>query len=445
MAPGPAGPDGRWGIADALAWLESHVNLEALAGGAPGTPTTPPSLDRMRRLVALLGEPQRAYPVVHVTGTNGKGSTARIASTILGAHGLSVGLYTSPDLGRVHQRIARDGEPIDDVAFAEVLGRLATVEAVMGERLTRFEILTAAAFLWFADVAVDAAVIEVGMAGRWDATNVADGRVAVVTNVSLDHTDYLGPTTEGIAKEKAGIIKPGSTVVLGETDPALAAIFRAEPAAAVWERDVAFGCTANRVAVGGRLVDLYTPGARYSDVLLPLHGAHQADNAAAAVAACEAFLGRPIDPEVLAAALAAVRVPARFEVLGRQPLVVVDGAHNPAGAAAAARTLDEDFAATAGRVLVVGMNRGRDPLEMLQGLAADRARLVVATQPDWVRALPAEEVATAARALGVAVEVVPAVPAAVQRGVAAAAPDEVVLVTGSLYVVSEARLALGAD
>jgi dihydrofolate synthase/folylpolyglutamate synthase len=362
-------------------------------------------LDRMRRMVELMGDPQRAYPVIHLTGTNGKGSTARMITALLSALGLSVGTYTSPDLERVNERLAWNGEPIADEDLVQVLDAVGDLEVALDEPPTRFEILTAAAFGWFADVAVDVAVVEVGLGGRWDATNVADGRVAVVTNVSLDHQDVIGPTRADIAREKAGIIKPDSTLVLGETDPKLVEIFRSVKAREVWQRDTDFGCVQNRLAHGGRLLELRTPAASYEDVLLPVHGAHQGDNAAAALAAAQALFGAPIEDDVVAEAFASVRLPGRLEVVDRHPLVVLDGAHNPAGARALAGALDEAFPEQTGRIVVIGLLRGRDPSAMLVGLDAAKARLVVACPPPSPRALPAADLVAAARGLGVEAEV----------------------------------------
>jgi dihydrofolate synthase/folylpolyglutamate synthase len=424
-----------WTIERALAALEEHVNLESLVSGVHD----PPTLDRMARLCALMGDPQRAYPVLHVTGTNGKGSTTRMATALLQAAGLSVGTYTSPHLERVHERISWNGEPIGDLALAEAVGAIVELEAATGVRPSWFELVTATAFRWFADIAVEAAVLEVGLLGRWDATNVADASVAVVTNVGLDHTDYAGPTRLDIAREKGGIVKPGSVLVLGETDPSLRGALTAGGPAEVWSRDADFGCDANRVAVGGRLLDLRTPGASYRDVFVPLHGAHQGDNAAAAVAAVEAFFGRPLDEEVVAEALGSVQVPGRFEVVGRHPLVVLDGAHNPDGARAAAETMAADFSSAGGVVLVVGMNRGREPAEVLAALGAGSARLVVTCAADWPKAVPAAELAEAARALGAEAESAPSVAEAIRRAIAVASPEDAVLITGSLYVVGDAR------
>ncbi|MEX2660243.1 MAG: Mur ligase family protein [Acidimicrobiales bacterium] len=421
-------------------WLESHVNMEAQAPNR----VTEPSLDAMRQLSALLGDPQEASPVIHITGTNGKGSTARIASALLATHDLGVGLYTSPDLERLNERIARNDHPIDDEALTEALTAVAAVEEMSGIRPSRFDILTLAALRWFADVAVDISVLEVGMAGRWDSTNIADAAVAVITNVSLDHTEVLGPSREHIAREKAGIIKDGSILVLGETDPDLLPIFEeADPSELLLAgRD--FEVLENDIAVGGRLLAFRTPMAVYDEVFLPLHGAHQGENAAVAMVAVEAFFGRPTDPEVLQRAFESVTVPGRFEVVGRQPLVILDGAHNAAGAHAAAITLD-DFDVPGSRLLVVGMSQGRDPVEMLEVLAEGEVALVVACAADYPRAMPAAEVAEAAGEVGVDVVVAKDVGDALDKAGEAAGTDDLILVTGSLYVVGEARRRLGVS
>lgn len=430
---------------EARDWLDGHIDFEAKVPSRRALPT----LDRMRELLHLLGEPQHAYPAVHLTGTNGKGSTAAMTSSLLTAKGLSVGTYTSPNLARVNERLAQAGEPIDDAALTEVLGSLALLEPLLAERPTRFELLTAAAFAWFAEEAVDAAVVEVGVGGTWDATNVVDGQVAVLTNISYDHTEILGPTLEGIAADKAGIVKPGSTVVVGETDPHLVSIIRSVAdsagAAQVWVRGEEFECTADRLAVGGRLVDVRTPGGHYGELLVPLHGAHQSDNAACALAAAEAFFGAPLEEDLAAEGLAAVRVPGRLEVLGRRPLRLVDGAHNVAGTEALSRSLRDDFSVGGERVAVVGMLSGRDPSAMLAPLAAAGVGTVVACSPDSPRALPAEVVAEAGRSLGLRVVVAGSVADAVAVACSTVDEDGLVVVTGSLYVVADARAALGED
>lgn len=395
----------------------------------------------MREMCGVLGDPQQDQPTVHITGTNGKGSVARMVTALISAHDLPVGTYTSPHLETINERISRNGEPISDAALAAVLTDLAGIETLLEHTPSYFEVLTAAAFRWFSDEAVAAAVVEVGLLGRWDATNVADGLVAVLTNIGHDHTDGVGDWRRRIAEEKSGIVKPGSTFVLGERDPALEPIFQATSAREIWRRDDDFGCAASRLAVGGRMVDLRTPGGSYDHLFLALHGEHQGENAAVALAAAEAFFDRPLDPELVAEAFAGVQNPGRFEVVARDPLLVLDGAHNLDGARAAAATLDEGFAVTGARRLVVGTLAGRDPRELLVALGAADAAEVVCCSPDSPRALPAEELAASVRALGGTPRVVTEVGPALESALAAADASDVILVTGSLYTVGAARAA----
>ena len=321
---------------EARAWLEAHISVEAGAR-VSGAGQRLVAIDRMWPLVELLGSPQLEYPAVHLTGTNGKTSTARMTTALLMAAGLSTGAYTSPHLQRVNERMGWNGDPIDDDTFADQLSAVAAIEDFLPDRPSHFEILTAAALRWFSDVAVDVAVVEVGLGGTGDATNVVDGRVAVVTNVSVDHVDYIGPTVRDIANEKAGIVKPGSVLVLGETDPDLAAPFLDRGADRVFTRGIDFGVIENALAVGGRVVGLFTPTTEYHGVFLPLHGAHQAHNAALALTAAESFLGGALEHDTVVSAFASVRSPGRLEVVGRRPLVLLDGAHNVAGALALRR------------------------------------------------------------------------------------------------------------
>jgi dihydrofolate synthase/folylpolyglutamate synthase len=406
-----------------------------------------PTLLRMQRLVDVLGHPQAASPVIHVTGTNGKTSTARCLTSLLTAKGLRVGTFTSPHLERINERIATDGEPIDDASLADILAQLAAVEPLLGSvsdgRLTWFEILTGAAMLWFADRPVDVAVYEVGMGGRWDATNVADAAVSAVTNVGLDHIEFLGPTRLDVAGEKAGVVKPGSVLVLGEQDPDLLPIFEAQEPASVWLAGRDYDCYRNQLAVGGRSLDIRTPGATYEGVWLDLHGSYQGHNFAIALAAAEAFFGAPLDDRLVRRAAGTVRSPGRLEIVGQSPLVVLDGAKNLEGATAAAAAVAEEFGAAASEILVVGMLKGKDPAQMLAALGAHRARLVVACPAPSPRTQPSSVVGAAARALGVPTVVeTEGIPEALGVAFGAAAPDDLVLVTGSLYVVGAARAAL---
>ncbi len=442
--------EGAGSISEVRAWLDGHINLEQ--GDLPGgdLPAVPaPTLDRIRVLVELLGDPQNAYPIVHVTGTNGKSSTSRMVAALLAAKGLSVGLYTSPHLTDLEERLVWNGAPIEPAALDEVLASLRALEDLMEERPSYFELVTAAAFAWFADVAVDVAVVEVGLGGAWDATNVGDASVAVVTNIGVDHVEYLGPTRAGIAKEKAGIVKPGSTLVLGETDPELTPIFtEGQAPERVFRRDLDFGVVDNVMAHNGRLLTLTAQGGRYDEVFLPLHGAHQADNAACALSAAEAFFGDdPLEPDVVRAAFADVEVPGRLEVVDRQPVVLLDGAHNAEGARALLRALDEEFAGEE-RTLVVGMLREKEPHEMLDALRVIDAERVIVCRPPSPRGLDPDVVAAAAKNVGVptaALEVVDTVAEAVAKALATTPPEGQVVITGSLYTVGAARGALLED
>jgi dihydrofolate synthase/folylpolyglutamate synthase len=431
---------------EARAWLDSHVNLERKVGVAAGSSRrlAPEPLSRMERLVELLGSPQLEYPAIHVTGTNGKTSVARMTTAFLTAVGLSVGTDTSPYLERFNERISWNGTPIGDDELDRILTLVAEVEPLLGDRPTYFEIVNATALEWFADIAVDVAVIEVGLGGRWDSTNVVDGVVAVVTNVEVDHVEYLGPTRAEIAREKAGIVKPGATLALGETDPELVPVFLSRGAARVLTRDVDFGVRGNALAHAGRVIDVFTPYATYDDLFLPLHGAYQADNAAIALVAAESFLDRALGRDVVAGALASVESPGRLEVVGHQPLVVIDGTKNVAGARAVRAALDEEFPRT-NRTWVVGVLLQKDPVEMLEALGVEAVDRIVCCRADIPRARDPEDVANAARAIGVPedhITVIDRVADAVRYAVDSSGPADQVVVAGSLYVAGPARSAL---
>ncbi len=419
-------------IAEALAYLDDHASYEKTGR------ITSPSLDTITALCAAMGDPQLAAPVIHITGTNGKGSTAQMISRLLVASGLTVGTYTSPHLERINERISRNLEPISDEELAEQVGAIADLEVIVGYRPSYFEILTAAAFRWFADVAVDAMVIEVGLLGRWDATNVVDATVAVVTNIGMDHTEFAGPTLEHIAREKAGIIGPQSAAIVGETRGDLVDIFRAEGPASLLVRGEDYDVEGNRLAIGGRLLDLRTPTTIYTDVYIPLHGAHQGRNAITALTTVETFFATPLAEDVVMEGFGEVSMPGRFEVLGRQPLVIVDGAHNPPGADTCAEVFFDDFDPDGRRLLVVGTLR--DPEEMLAALRADEFDVVFACTAPSPRGVKAADVADAARRLGCDnVYTFDTVESACRRAMEYADGDDAVLATGSLYTAGAAR------
>lgn len=412
-----------------------------------------PRLDATRRATELLGDPQRAYPVIHVTGTNGKTSTSRITESILRAYGLRTGLMTSPHLIRVNERIVIDGQPISNRALAEnwadIRPYLDMVDAELAARgdvaLTFFEALTVLAFASFADAPVDVAVIEVGMGGEWDSTNVADGQVAVFAPVALDHTQRLGSTIAEIARTKSGIIKPLAAVVSAEQRPeALAELRRA---AELTESTFAvegerFALEASSVAVGGQVLTVRGLAGTYPDLFLPLFGDHQGHNATLAIAAVESFLGggtQALVGDVLAEGLATVTSPGRLQVIGVDPTVIVDAAHNPHGAASLAAALPLYF--TFEEVgMVVGILQDKDAAGILTALAPAATRLWL-TRSQSDRAVEADDLAELAERLdlGLPITVADSLEQALQdaRAWAAETDRRAVAVTGSITLVGE--------
>ena len=419
---------------EALNYLDEHASYEKTGR------VESPSLDNINTFMDLMGQPHLSYPVIHITGTNGKGSTTQIITQLLIAHGLQVGTYTSPHLEALTERISRNNEPISEQDFADCVAAIADIEVIGGVRPSYFEIMTAAAFRYFADTAVDVAVIEVGMLGRWDATNVVNSSVAVITNIALDHQEFAGPRLEDIAFEKVGISKQGSVLVVGDTNEELREIWNAAESAAVLLRGNDFEISENELAVGGRMIDVRTERAVYKELPLPLHGQHQGDNASIALTAVEEFFGNVLDVEVVREGFAAVRMPGRFEVLGRGPLVVIDGAHNPAGADVCAQVFFDDFSPEGKRILVVGALKGRDPQMLLSALRADEFDAVICCTAPTPRGIGANDLASAAKQMGCEqVVVCETVESACDKALNIAREEDAVLVAGSLYVVGSAR------
>jgi|TARA_B100002003_G_scaffold15709_1_gene13102 dihydrofolate synthase/folylpolyglutamate synthase len=424
----------------ALGFLDRHVNLEATAGRVHGL-----SLDVMRGLVACMGDPQQDVRTIHVTGTNGKGSVAAMAASLLDALGLRVGIYSSPHVDTIRERLAIGGMIIDEEEFANLIGDLARYAEAASETPSYFELMTAAALLWFANEAVDVAVVEVGLLGRFDATNVVESDVAVVTNIGRDHTDGQGDWRRAIAGEKAGIVRAGRPLVLGETAIDVRDLFLAEQPDPLFECGRDFGVTATQMAVGGLQVDLFGPHGRYDEVFVSLLGAHQADNAAVALAAVEAFVGAPLGEEVVEQGFGTVRLPGRLEVAATGPLVLLDGAHNQEAARAVAEAVPEIFFeghAAGRRIIVFGALGPREPSEMLEELAVLAPELVVTCTAPSPRSVSADRLAELARGLGLDAEPVSAVGEAVRLAVTLADEEDMVLVTGSFYVLAPAREAL---
>ena len=322
-----------------------------------------------------MGDPHRSYPAIHIAGSNGKTTTARLAASLLAAHGLKAGLFTSPHLQAVEERFAVAGETMRAAqlgpALEDVLPFAELYEQRTGDGLTYFELTAALAFSWFATQSVDAAVVEVGLGGRLDATNVLDAAVAAVTSISLEHTEYLGDTVAAIAGEKAAILGPGRILVTGRLPEEALEVAGQRVAAtgSAWLRlGVDFSVAEAERAVGGWLVDVDGVYRTYPELRLRLLGRHQTANLAVAVAAVEAFFGRALDPAAVAEAAAATRSPGRMEVVGRDPLILLDGAHNPEGSEALAAALAEEFPTTAWAV-VFGAMADKDVPEMLRSLA----------------------------------------------------------------------------
>jgi len=428
-----------------------------------------PTLERVREACDLLGNPQHAFKVIHVTGTNGKTSTARMAESLVRSLGLRTGLFTSPHLTSVRERIQIDGEPITKEAFVELWADVSPILELVdahsaergGPRMSFFEVLTVMAFAAFADAPIDVCVLEVGMGGSWDATNVADADVAVIGPVALDHENWLGHSLEEIASEKSGIIKPGSAVVVAaQADSAMAALEPAFPQArVVWHEGSAPGAgdvevVERHAAVGGQLVTLRTPGATYEGIFIPLLGAHQAHNAAMALAAVEALMADGGDegslpPGVVEQGFARATSPGRLETVRRSPTIVVDAAHNPHGIDAVAEAIEESFAFST-LVGVVCVLDDKDADGILAGLEPFLDSVVV-TKSSSARAMDPHTLGEiAATHFGAdRVVVQPDLPSAIDQAVSLAETDDDmtggVLVIGSISLVADVRTMLGAD
>lgn len=419
-----------------------------------------PGLGRIRALTELLGDPQHSAPVIQIAGTNGKGSTAAMIDALLRARGLRTGRFASPHVSDVTERICLDGEPISRERFAEVWAdikpyvEIVDAQAIDGIAMTFFEVVTGMAFAAFADAPVDVMIIEVGLGGTYDATNVADAQVAVITPIDLDHTHLLGATPAEIAAEKAGIIKPGSQAVLAGQTREVAEVLLArcaEVGALPHREGVDFALLDRVPAVGGQVIRLQAADGPIDDILLPLHGEHQAHNAALALGAVSAFWGMaPLDAEVVRDGFAAVALPGRLEVVRRAPTVVLDGAHNPHGARAAAAAVQEAYAFQP-TVGVVAAMADKDVAGVLAEWADVFDQVVCTAPASTSRALPAAALAELATEVfdPSRVHVAERIDDALELAVGLAEVDGSetggVIVTGSIIAVGEARNLLHRD
>lgn len=410
-----------------------------------------PGLKRIEHLLGLMGDPHRSYPVIHVAGTNGKTTVVRMVSDILGAHGLFTGSFTSPHIHRVEDRYAVGGTVFGKTHLARAVEDLAPFVVVQEEQFdespTYFELTAAVAFGAFSVDAVDVAVVEVGLGGRLDATNVVEAEVSVITGIAIDHTSYLGDTQGEIAAEKAAILKEGGTLVTGPLEAAArgAVAARVDDMNAQWyEGPEAFRVVKADRDERGWMIDIQGLFATYDDLVLGIHGRHQATHLATAIAACEAFFGRALDGDAVREAAATVRSPGRLEVAGLSPTVLIDGAHNEEGLRGLATALEEEFEEERW-TLVLGMRGERDVAQLIEPLSGKIAG-VIATEADDDHAVPAADIVAAAeKSLGVPCEVVTPVSAAVESALTDVAEGDGVVIAGSLYVVGETRHALGLD
>lgn len=418
-----------------------------------------PSLDRILAFTELLGDPQRSYRSIHLTGTNGKTSTSRMIDALLRTLDLRTGRFTSPHVEKMSERISIDGEPLDDDAFVRAFNEIAPythlVDSAEAHPLSFFETVVGMAYAAFADAPVDVAVVEVGMGGSWDATNVIDADVAVLTPIAVDHANYLGTTAAAIAREKVGIIKPGAVVVVAQQSVEVAAVVlerATEVGATIVREGLEFGVVTRAPAIGGQMLDLQGLRGRYDEIFLPLYGAHQAQNAVMALAAVEAFLGgdAPLGDDVVRAAFAEITSPGRLEIVRRSPTIVLDAAHNPHGAEAVAAALDDSFQFDP-LIGVISVMGDKDAEGLLAAFEPHLAHVVV-TQNSTARAMPADALAETAREVfgedrvSVVASLADAIDEAAGRAESAgsdALSSGAVLVTGSVVTVGEARALLG--
>lgn len=406
-----------------------------------------PGLERIAGLLEFLGDPQASYPTVHIAGTNGKTTVSRMVQQILGAHGLATGGFTSPHLDAVEERFALHGAPVtpDELtdAVRDIAWFVVGYEAQAETSVTYFEVTTALAFVLMANAAVDVGVVEVGLGGRWDATNVITADVCVITGVDLDHQEFLGDTVGAIAAEKVAILDEGGTLVTGPlTDDARGVVAeRVESTSSRWMRyGSEFSVLDAIVGVGGWQCSIEGVFDQYPDLFLPLHGRHQVDHLSTAIATCEMFLGRALDRDAVAVAAASMTSPGRLEVVARRPIVILDGAHNPQGFAGLAATLDEEFPPL-GWHLVIGLRGNRSIPDLVSHLRGQVASVVATAADDPASHDPTELASAIAAVLDVPTSVVPGPLEALAAAKEAAGAEGGVVVTGSLYVVGEVRRA----
>ncbi|MBP9115216.1 MAG: bifunctional folylpolyglutamate synthase/dihydrofolate synthase [Acidimicrobiia bacterium] len=427
-------------------WLENRPNMEKDNPSGLSRRASRPTLERMKLLCKYLGDPQLGIDAIHITGTNGKTSTCRITESLMSIKGFSTGLLSSPHLGKLNERVSINSEPISDFELENSLNVIKKLESeidvISADSPSYFEIMVAAGFYEMDSQASDVGIIEVGMGGLYDATNICESKVSVITNVGLDHMAYLGDNVHDIALEKSGIIKENTTVVIGEKDEELVSLLKSialEKNCRIYVVDEDFKLLKNDQAVGGRLLTMQTPYGYYEDVFLPLLGFHQGENALLALVACESFVDDCFGDEIIREGFDKATSPGRMEIISRQPLIMLDGAHNVPGAQALASALSEEFVAPR-RIFVIGLTKEKDANAMIDSLGIEDEDIIIACAADSEKAMEPGEIVEIGKSMGLEnISMKNSPIEAIEFAQSIAFDDDHIIVTGSLYVVGEIR------
>jgi dihydrofolate synthase/folylpolyglutamate synthase len=427
-------------------WMLDRPNMEKDNPQGLSRRALRPSLKRITTLCKYLGDPQLGIDAIHITGTNGKTTTSRLVEELMSIKGLTTGLMASPHLSVLNERIMINGENISDFDFENILMMILKlendIEEIYSDAPSYFEIMVAAGFYEMSSNAVDVGVIEVGMGGLYDATNICESKVSVITNISLDHIAYLGDNVNDIALEKSGIIKENSTVVIGAEDEEVVALLKnvakeKNTRAYVFGED--FQLLKNDQAVGGRLLSLQTPYGYYEDIFLPILGAHQGNNALTSLVACESFVDDCFGDEIIREAFDKSSSPGRMEIISRNPMVLIDGAHNVSGAQTLATAIAEEFMAPR-RIYILGFTKEKDPIAMINALNIDDDDVVIACKANSEKAMDPRLIVEAGKEIGIENISVREMPSeAIDFAQSIAFDDDHIIVTGSLYIVGEVR------
>ncbi|MBH01291.1 MAG: dihydrofolate synthase [Acidimicrobiaceae bacterium] len=421
---------------EALQYLDRFINREATAGRIHGL-----SLAAMSQLVECMGEPHKDLRAIHVTGTNGKGSVVSMTESLLSSKGLRVGSYMSPHVDTIRERFTLAGSQITEEVFSEIIFDVSRYVENYELEPSYFELLTAAAILLFSNEGVDAAVVEVGILGRFDATNVLDGEIAVITNIGKDHTDGSEGWRRSIAAEKAGIIVEGKPLLLGNAEEDVVDLFVSENPEPIFQYGKDFLVEDALPAVGGQVVNVKGIFGQYEEIFLPLYGKRQAQNAALSLATAEVFLEGPLPEEVVESAFGELLIPGRLEILSRRPVILVDGAHNKDSASHLAETINDVFPESR-RILILGILEPHSPEEIFTELKGISPELVIVCAAPSPRAIDPNELEEVAMRLGLDVERAENPYEATLKALRIGDEEDLIVAAGSFYNISEVRRAV---